>query len=320
MSKSFWIALLTLLPALVFGGGAQASEPEEHPLPRRMAALGDSMTEALFARYSFRGGISSGELWGIIATYGLSRPSQRMINIRRRYADLELSWSTGYGDDRVLSHAARIAQHVDWLEAWNFAESGASAFDLRYQADRLLEAQNRTGEGFDYLTLVIGANDLLEPNLQDVVRPEQFSHWVETALTRVLDRNPEMRVLIVGIPEIFEIFRKTAHLEVTRIWGRRILCEDLRSTVYGQAIAFDARHPHFFQVREIFEAYQRELERLTLTLNFEYPQARIKLLPNFQTQEDVADVVSIDCFHPSFYGQAELAELTWEAGFWGHLD
>lgn len=298
---------------------AEAQEYSE-PLPYKMAAMGDSMTEGLFARYSFREGISASDVWRIVATYALSRPSQRIFNIRQRFADHDLSWSTGEGDNLVFSHAERLREYQPNLQAMNFAESGSTAFDLRYQADRLLDEQDRSGELFDYLTVLVGPNDLLSSRIDQVVTPEVFILQLEEALRPILESRPDLHLLLVGVPEIFEIFANTKDLVVTKIWGQKIYCDDLRSVMYGDAIAFDVSHPDFPTVRQMYEDYQSELHELALMLRFEFPESQIKVLPQFRTRNDYADVISIDCFHPSYKGQAELADITWDAGFWGEFD
>lgn len=310
---------LCVLPLLLLSAALQA-EPRESDLPRRMAALGDSMTEGLFARYSFESGISAGEVWEMIATLGLSAPSQRMLNFRRKFADRGLSWSTGFQKDEfVMSHAERLQRHQKHLFAMNFAESGAESWDLKYQVKHLLAEQEASGLGFDYVTLLMGANDLLATRIDLVTTTEDFITNIESALFQILDANPSAKILLVGVPEFFEILHQTRDEIVTRIWGYKITCDDLRTTILGEKIAFDANHPEYEALIERFQDYQNALLELGLYLEVYFPDARIKVLRNFRTAQRYQETISVDCFHPSYKGQGEIAESTWREGFWPEL-
>ena len=54
-------------------------------------------------------------------------------------------------------------------------------------------------------------------------------------------------------------------------------------------------------------------------LQEEFPSAHLKTIQNLRSKQLTKKLVSVDCFHPSEWGQAELAEKTWLAGFWPNL-
>jgi len=300
---------------------AQSSSTQDAPLPHYIAALGDSMTEGMLADYSYEEGISMWQIVGMLKYAEIKDPEKRLQAFRHDYADVKRSWATG--DDQqglVYSHFKRLAKYTANVEAYNFAISGSDSGDLNKQVDSLFKYQLDQGIQFDYVTIMIGANDLAFEKLEDVTSPQHYVAHIETAMTRLLEQNPEMEIYVVGVPNIFKIFEDTRDLVVKKILGKTYTCTDLRTMVYGDNIMFRPEDINsYVAIKAIYYQYQTGTIEMIKRLQKEFPNAYLKTYQTYGSRLKSKKVISIDCFHPSQWGQAELADLSWKAGFWPNL-
>lgn len=313
-------ARLLCVGLLVFSFSAELRAEEEVPLPTAMAVLGDSISEAIFAEYGIEQGIPYLELVRILGIAAISDHRRKINAYRRNYAAYQYSWASG--DDPmsfVYSHFERLQRYVPELEAWNLAVAAARAEELEEQLDRLFEIQSEEGVIFDYITLLIGGNDLRQEQVSEMTPPMEFIGNLEVNLRRLLDQEPDRRVLLVGLPPMHEVFERTKHIESVRFFGRAQTCAQVRKRVYGNLPQFDSEHEDYQASLKIVELYERGLQSLVDRLQLDYPKADLKLVQNYQTTQLPKKALSVDCFHPSEWGQAELAETTWFKGFWPHL-
>jgi len=276
------------------------------------------MTEALLSDYSVETGIPNAELVRMMKFLEISDPTERLVSFRSNYAALDKSWATG-GDEEnlVVSHFERLKAYVPNIEAFNFSVTGAESVDLAHQVDAVLSYQDGQNFLFDYITIMIGANDIGSETLDGITAAPIFVGRIESALRRLLNQNPELEALIVGVPDIQSVFRETEGLVVKRVLGNDLSCGFIRRTIYGDFAVFKVEDEELTrQVSEILSQYRTGTIEMVARLQEEFPSSYLKTIQNLRSKQLTKKLVSVDCFHPSEWGQAELAEKTWLGGFW----
>jgi lysophospholipase L1-like esterase len=160
------VAALVILAA---SGPAHAAAAD--PVPRVMAALGDS--------------ISSG--FNSCGWY-VSCPSR--------------SWSTG-DHTGVGSHYTRLQRLGPSLKGnnHNFAVPGSTSADLMGQVRRAIAAKA------DYVTVLIGAQDACKPTEAEMTPVAVYPARVEAALAALRAGVPQARVFLAGIPDLRRLWQ-----------------------------------------------------------------------------------------------------------------
>jgi lysophospholipase L1-like esterase len=172
------------------------TDPAIPPLPRRIAAIGDSITRATSA-----------------CCVPGDQPGR--------------SWSVGrIAGDGVQSHLERVAAADPEvrMRAFNLAVAGATVADLARQA--ALAARWRA----DYVTILIGANDVCRsPSSRTSVGA--FRARFGAAIGILQDGVPEARVFVASIPNVvrlWQVFRDDP--TARRVWRTAGTCPSVLST------------------------------------------------------------------------------------------
>ncbi|MDP9075172.1 MAG: GDSL-type esterase/lipase family protein [Actinomycetota bacterium] len=241
------------------------------PLPSSMASAGDSITRAFD------------------------------VNGSRFLADsLPASWSTG-SDVTVDSHYRRIrrANPAIGSNAFNDAHTGAAMADLDGQL------KVAAGQGVQYLTILIGANDLCTPTAAAMTPTATFGAEFDQALSDFFAADPQARVFVASIPDIFQLW-STMHtdLRAQATWALARICQSMLSLSGTDA---DRR---LVVAREV-------LDNAALgAVCGRYRNCRWDGNAVYRARFSAAEVSDLDYFHPSVAGQAALAATTWAAGYW----
>lgn len=290
-------------------------------LPRSMAAFGDSMTEALLSAYSLEAGLPAKEYFEMLKIATMD-DELRLDAFRRRYGHRDYSWATGQNSSGlVLSHAERLSAHVPGFKAWNFARSGARSTELNQQVEAMRPIAESLPEGFEYVVMLIGNNDLLADRVEEFIDPELLAMHIEQALEEVLRLSPRAKVLLSGPPRIFEIFDQSMDLKAVQLPGYAVRCGQMRRNLFGRhKLIFRPENQAGYQAaQEMLEAYWNAIESVSDRLSWRHPQAEVKINRFKGSRQRPLKLLSVDCFHPSDWGQAEIAESTWQQGFWPEL-
>jgi len=290
------------------------------PYPKAMATLGDSIAEGMLAGYSLEKPPSLGTALNLLWLSSDADKNQRMSVFRKKLARPDLSWAAGSNTRSVVkSHAERLQEFVPDLKVSNFAISGNTSFDLAAQVDELLAAEDRQALNFDYVTLMIGANDLAEEDNSKITSPLEYIGNIETSLRRVLDKDPHRYILVSSLPDVHSIFEQSQGFAAISAFGEEIKCGKMRRTIYGPKTVFVPENVDAYNLtKEIMSQYREGLNSLVERLQMEYPETNLRMVRHIPDPLNVKKALSIDCFHPSEWGQAELAEVTWKQGFWPH--
>jgi lysophospholipase L1-like esterase len=188
------VSLLSALSLLLGVGAAAASTP---PLPRSMAAIGDSMTQAADA----------------CCWYG-DHPTS--------------SWSTGSASwDGVRSHYERILALDGAISghAYNDSVSGARMNTAAAQASRAV------AQGAQYVTILMGANDVCTSSPSTMTSVSTFRQQYQTALATLDAGLPgRARIFVASIPDVYQLWQ-LYHSDATAqlVWGVAGICQSMLS-------------------------------------------------------------------------------------------
>jgi lysophospholipase L1-like esterase len=252
-------------------GATGASTAGGPPLPSSIAALGDSITQA----------------FDVVGDTITAHPAY--------------SWSTGTIPavksqyQRILAANPAIAGH-----SFNFARTGAEASGLAAQAAQAVAVQAQ------YVTILIGANDLCTDSLAQMTPTTTFSAHVASALN-VLERGlpSAAHIFVASIPNLGALWQsERSNPTAALVWNYAGVCLDLlgSSSTNAERNAVLAREA----------AYNSAL----LADCARWANCRFDSFSLFHYRFVASQVSSLDFYHPSVSGQAEIAFLTWAHSWW----
>lgn len=204
------------------------------------------------------------------------------------------SWATGHhSDGRVKSHFQRLKDLLPQREivTTNVAVSGARASDLANQVRRLGEKQ------LDYATILIGANDVLRWPQNFEAEASHFYTQVKDAIEALRKNSPRVKILLVGVPDIFRLYALAAAA------GLGALIDRFVQQRFGGTSA-----------GATYEVIRKKWQAANAALALIASQYGDQVVFNSHVTEHAFEgqhVSTADFFHPSVAGQHLLAELTW---------
>jgi lysophospholipase L1-like esterase len=253
-----------LLPATV---ARAATAP---PLPGSMASTGDSITRGYDAT-----------LFGCL----LSDCPQD-------------SWSTGTAT-AVNSEYLRIRSANPAIDghAFNDARTGTKMADLRGQLTAA------AGQGVQYATVLMGANDLCTPTIAAMTPTATFRQQFSAALSAFFVADPGAHVFVSSIPNLYQLW-SLLHTRASGTWRTFGICQSMLSSSNTEA--------QRQQVVTREKADNTALQQVCA----QFANCRWDALTTYHYQFKAAEVSTVDYFHPSVTGQASLARIAWGAGYW----
>jgi lysophospholipase L1-like esterase len=271
-------AALALVMAMLLVGilPAAATANTALPFPDSMAAVGDSITQAAS---------SAGSL-------GVDAPQN--------------SWSTGTST-AVNSHYLRLQALGAPIAGQNHnrSVSGARMVNLQAQMQTVVSLQP------DYLTVLIGGNDLCTDTVGGMTSVTAFHDQFQSAMATLSTGSPTTNVYVVSIPNVYqlwELFRGDFFARF--IWAAAGICQSLLANP-GSTQAADVQRREAVRQRNV--DYNAQLAAVCV----QFDRCRFDGNAVFNTPFTTGDV-SGDYFHPSVAGQAKLASVTFAAGYtWG---
>jgi lysophospholipase L1-like esterase len=272
MARRLLISLL--LGALLVSALPAVAAAADPPLPDSMAAVGDSISQAAS---------SAGSL-------GADAPQN--------------SWSTGTSST-VNSHYQRLLAAGAPISGQNHNRSVSGA----RMADLVGQMQTVVPLAPDYLTVLMGGNDLCTDTVAEMTDPTVFRDQFAAAMATITSGSPSTYVYVVSIPNVYGLWSLfKGNWWARLIWSSADICQSLLANPTSTQQADVARRE---TVRQRNIAYNAALAEVCAAY-----AARCRFDGNavFNTTF-VAGDVSGDYFHPSVAGQAKLAAVSWAAGY-----
>jgi len=214
------------------------------------------------------------------------------------------SWSTGSSS---YSHYRRIQSANPGItgRAYNHAVTGADMADLYGQMQGVI------GRRAEYVTILMGANDVCASSEAGMTDVNVFRDQFAAALAALTTGLPGSRVFVSSIPDIYQLFSLYRYdLGANSVWAIAGICQSMLAYPFSNFPADVARRA---RVRQRNIDYNAKLAEVCAA----YLQCRFDNNAVFNTAFVRGDVTTRDYFHPSVNGQAKLAGVTWSvaAGF-----
>jgi lysophospholipase L1-like esterase len=213
------------------------------------------------------------------------------------------SWSTGGASwDGVNSLYERLRALNPGIAGRNYndAVSGAKMASGPAQAERAVTQRAQ------FVTVLLGANDLCTSSPGSMTPVETFRAQLRQTLQVLMSglrRNA--RVFVASIPDVYRLWQ-IYHTD----WAARLVWDaaDICQSLLGPTRTEEQRQ----LVRQRNSAFNAVLaEECAL-----YARCRFDGKAVFNFQFARSHVSSLDYFHPSLAGQAELARVTWAETWW----
>ena len=219
-------------------------------------------------------------------------------------AATHLSWATGHFPlDPVGSHYERLLAAGAPISgrARNLAIDGARMADAPRQADAAVQA------GADYVTILMGANDLCVWSKGLITPLRRFETSFRSTIESLTRGLPDARIYVLSIPDLYRVWLMLHDdRAVTARWGRIRPCRSMFAKFNNERDRLEVRRRNM-QFNETLEKVCEE-----------YPNCRFDGHAVFDGAYIAGDV-GADFFHPSARGQRDLAEISWRNGFWPNL-
>jgi hypothetical protein len=184
------------------------------------------------------------------------------------------------------------------------AKTGAKSKDIDGQVESV------SAVPIYYATMLIGANDLCAHSkpIGDGKQSDMalYPARVESAIQKLIARNPSIKILLVSIPDMPRLQRIGHTSSCQAKWNRFGICQNLlRDGITAEELSlFEQKWQSANNsLREIAERYPEHV--LYNSRLAEYPFER-------------EHVSGFDCFHPNVVGQNLLSAETWATGWWGN--
>lgn len=214
------------------------------------------------------------------------------------------SWSTGTSS---YSQYRRI-QGVNFGitgRSYNHAVTGADMADLYGQVQGVI------GRRAEYVTILMGANDVCASSEAGMTDVGVFRDQFGAALASLTASLPSSRIFVASIPDIYQLFSLYRYdLGANAVWAIAGICQSMLAWPFSNLSGDVARRA---RVRQRNIDYNTQLAQVCAI----YVQCRFDGNAVFNTAFVRSDVTTRDYFHPSVNGQAKLAAVTWSqaAGF-----
>ena len=267
---SFALFVAFLLTSLL-PAAATAATPV--PLPDSMVAVGDSITQAAS---------SAGSL-------GSDAPQN--------------SWSTGTSTS-VNSHYRRLLAQGAPISGANHnrSVSGARMAGLAAQMQTAATLQP------DYLTVLMGGNDLCTDTVGQMTTAADFGAQFQAAMATLATASPGTNVLVVSVPNVYQLWNLFKNNFFARlVWASAGICQSLLANP-------GSTQPADVQRREAVRQRNIDFNSQLAAVCAQFARCLFDGNAAFNTAFTTGDV-SGDYFHPSVQGQAKLASVSWAAGY-----
>ena len=217
-------------------------------------------------------------------------------------ADPSVSWSTG---EKLVpgfeSHLQKLKRHFPdaLVQGKNFAKSGSTIEDVAAQVAQVNAVRA------DYVTLLIGANDVCDWTANYAASEKKFLDTLKQYLDSMITTNPNVRIVLSAIPDLIQVWSLSKdEASCQSVWKKiPMLC----TPVFGESATDGSRIALKAHVRQT-NAKIGELAKV-------YAK-NVRFTPSVGTATLAKDDISTyDCFHPSVKGQNTLSQYTWSQGW-----
>jgi hypothetical protein len=140
---------------------------------------------------------------------------------------------------------------------------------------------------------------------------EEFTDAFDAAIDVLVRDLPDARILVLSVPDLARLWEVGKDRpEVRQSWESSGVCQSMLANPTDLSAGAQARRD---RVRARAQAYNAAMVAACVR----HPvQCRHDRNAVFDYRFDLDDVSTVDYWHPSRRGQATLAQIAWEAGYW----
>lgn len=215
------------------------------------------------------------------------------------------SWATGTTTE-VDSHYARLRALDPAItgQAYNDARTGAKMGALAGQAE------TSVAQGPEYVTVLMGANDACTDTEDQMTTVAAFRTRFRAGMDVLATQQPQPKVLVASIPDLRRLWQVGKSSSSARAaWSAYGICQSMLARPLSTDQADVDRRA---RVRQRVVDFNSALAGVCSTYSFcRYDGGAV-----FGYPFTLSQMSGWDYFHPNTSGQAALADVTWDAGFW----
>ncbi len=268
------IKVFLIMLALVIAAASTVGSTAAVTYPSSMAAMGDSITTA------YNSGPSG---WVDAPAYSWSTGTNTTVN--------SLYW-------RFLATNSLISG-----KNYNYAKTGVKVSDLVRQAGLV------NGRNVDYVTILIGANDVCTSSESTMTSTATFRSQFESAMATLTTGSPNAQIYVVSIPDIYNLWKiLKGNFSARFTWSLFRICQSMLANPSSTTSTNEQRRLRVRQRNIDFNAILEDVCE-----NQYLGRCRFDNNAVFNTAFVASDVSTRDYFHPSQAGQKKLAATAWSA-------
>jgi lysophospholipase L1-like esterase len=272
MRRAVSVAAVTVVAMALLAVPARVAIASPPPLPNSIASLGDSISRA----------------FDVCCYYG-DHPSH--------------SWTTGNSSlDSVRSHYERIRALNPGIAGHQLSDAVTGA----KMADGPAQAARAVAQGAQYVTILLGANDLCTSSVATMTPTDTFRQQFESTMATLDPDRRQVRVFVASIPDVVHLW-EVLHTNLTArlVWRVAGICQSVLAESNGAA------------QRQAVADHEVALNTVLSQVCANYGNCRFDNLATYHFQFGSGDVSVLDFFHPDLDGQRKLADATWATSWWG---
>ncbi len=210
------------------------------------------------------------------------------------------SWSTGTASGTQYRRILAVNPAINGRN-FNQAVTGADMADLNGQA------QGAVARGAEYVTILMGANDVCASNESGMTPVSSFRAEFQQALITLTSGLPSAKVFVASIPDIQQLWSLYRYdVTANSVWTVAGICQSMLANSFSN-LSWDVERRARVRQRNI--DYNTQLAEVC---SF-FVRCRFDGNAVFNTAFVRGDVTTRDYFHPSTAGQAKLSAVTWGA-------
>jgi lysophospholipase L1-like esterase len=176
-------------------------------------------------------------------------------------------------------------------------------------ADLLGQVQQAVTQQVEYVTVLMGANDVCASSESAMTPVATFRAQFEQAMAALAAGLPNARVFVASIPNVYNLFAiYRSSVAAQSVWTLAGICQSMLANAWSN-FPWDVARRNRVRQRNI--DYNTQLAQVCAL----YVTCRFDNNAVFNTPFVRSDVTTRDYFHPSVAGQAKLAAVTWAATF-----
>jgi lysophospholipase L1-like esterase len=261
------------------GSTAAAAAPTgpSAPAPSSMDALGDSFTRGLYSGGCGTSATCANNSWSTGTTVGLQSHYQRLVALNPALS--------GHAINRAVS-----GRKMDYLDT---------------------EAKAAIADAPAYVTIMMGLNDVCGGSLtpSTMTAPSVVGSQFRTAMSDLTSHLPAVRVFVASIPNPYTLWQILhTNTSATSAWNAQQVCPTMLKNPTSTAPADVSRRA---TVRQRVVDDNAQIQQVCS----QFTQCRFDTNAVYNWPLAPSDVNTGDYFHPSLQGQADLAAITYQAGY-----